>query len=244
MSLLANDTKFSKPATIPVAPARSRLFAELLDSNHDAWRAFRDGEKWTFYREIGDGRPHLPYGAVVLTTEPGKPQTLDFFSTKGKRSLLATYADEVGAAAQQLIEREHIIALFTHLARQLECQSWDHKLSFCGAQVSERCVELQVGTPTYQRLVGDMKARTAPRTAVGLSHPARTQKLGLSVSQHEQNPPFVECCITYPRPIQARFFSFRLAGGLDVITNPMASVVTEHNRNLEERYGECDGERW
>jgi hypothetical protein len=68
------------------------------------------------------------------------------------------------------------------------------------------------------------------------------QRVGLAVSQHEHHSPFMECHITYSRPIQARFFSSRLAVDLEAITNPMAALVIELNRSLEQRYGEFDGE--
>jgi hypothetical protein len=242
MSLLLSERKNHSQTTGLVAPARSRLFTELLDANHDAWRVLRDGDTWTFYREIGDGRAHLPHGSIVLSTGPGTPQTLDFFCSKGRRSLVVSYGDEVAAAAQCLMEREHAIALFNGIASRGTCQNWDHKLSFIGIEVSERCAELRAGTAIFKRLAGDAKAGAVLGSSAAATKIGMKQRLGLAVSQHENHSPFMECHITYPRPIQARFFSSRLAVGLEAITNPMAALVIEHNRNLEQRYGEFDGE--
>jgi hypothetical protein len=178
----------------------------------------------------------------VLSTGPGTPQRLDFFCSKGRRSLVVSYGDEVAAAAQCLMEREHAIALFNGIASRGNCQHWDHKLSFIGIQVSERCAELRAGTAIFKRLAGDAKAGAVLGSSAAATKIGMKQRLGLAVSQHEHHSPLMECHITYPRPIQARFFSSRLAVGLEAITNPMAALVIEHNRSLEQRYGEFDGE--
>jgi hypothetical protein len=238
MSLLANDRR-NLPHTFGlVAPARSHLFSELLDANHDAWRVLRKGDTWTFYREIGEGRVHLPLGAVTLTTGPGVQQTLDFVSTKGTRSLLPTYGPEVAAAAQHLMDREYCVELFSRLARMSTSSFWDYKLSFCGARVTERYAKLRESTPIFQRVAGDANEIGIARGSSCFSYHGPTQRPGLVVSQHEQKRPLIECYITYPRPITMRFFSSKLTVGLEAITNPTASLVLELNGNLEQGYRE------
>ena len=244
MSLFSREKNPSSQATLVAPPTRSRLFTELLDTNHDAWMVSREGGKFTFYREVGNGRAHVPFGSIVLTTGPGISQTLDFYSAKGKRSLLASYGHEVATAAQCLMDREYAISLFNGLAHTLRCQDWDHKLSFMGTEVSERRAELRAGTPAFQRLVGSVQWGAPPESTVFLKNLAYKHRCVLAVSQFDHHSPLIECRSTYPRMIEATFFSTRLTSGLDVITNPMATLVVEHNRNLERRYGEFGGDEW
>ena len=216
-----------------LAAAGSRLFSELLDTNHDAWRVFRDGPKWTFYREVGGRGSRAPLGAVVITSEPGKPQTCDFYSARGKRSLLTTYGDEVPRAAQTLIERERVITLFSKLASSLDAANWDHNLSFCGVAVLERRVQLRSGTRAFQQLVGDVKGRMTVSPSGGFRALPTIGTPGISVSEHEGTAPYVQCSITYPRPLNVTFFSSRLREGVHAITDRMVSMVVEHNRSVQ-----------
>jgi len=48
------------------------------------------------------------------------------------------------------------------------------------------------------------------------------------------------CLISYPRTIEAIFFSSRLTVGLDAITGAMVELITELNRRVEGR-GFVDG---
>jgi hypothetical protein len=239
--------KLASPINLPPfgGPQQSRLFRELLDTNHDAWRVTRKDRAWGFYREIDYGHKSLPFGSVVLTTEPGKPLTFDFYSGRGKHSLLNTYGDEVAHAAQTLIDREYIISLFTKYGRELSSKNWDHHLSFSGEQVTERSAQLRVGTPAHERIVGlapPRSSRLAEYRATGIVGMPRHP--GLMVSQHEGDVPFVECLVSYPRTIEATFFSSRLRVGLYAITEAMASLVIEHNRSVEGREGFTGPSAW
>ena len=215
------------------ATSSSRLLAELLDANHDAWRVFRDFDRWTFYREVGGSGSSAPLGAVVLTSERGKPQTFDFYSARRKRSLLVSYGDEVSSAVQTLVERERVISLFTKLSHRLDARSWDHYISFSGVAVVERRVQLRPDSEAYHKLVGDVRGRVmvSPGGSVRALPPLGSP--GVTVSEHEGAAPFVHCSITYPRPLQMTFFSSRLRVGLHVITDGMVSLVVEHNRSVE-----------
>lgn len=240
MPLVVNTKKDPSQLASPTAPATSRLFSELLDLNHDAWRVSRNNGKWFFYREVGGGLSSSPQGSVVITSEIGKPQTLDFYSAKTKRSLLNTYADEVPRALRILIEREHIISLFTKLARGLDSTNWDNNLTFCGVNVVERRVSLRVGTHPYARLIGDAKSwMNGPALENTFSSQLRNPP-GIVVFQREHKAPYVQCAISYPRAIEANFFSSRLMKGLDAVTEPIVSLVVKHNRNLEERYRDTE----
>lgn len=226
------------------APRGSKLFSELLDPNHDAWRVSRQGARWTFYREVGEEERGLPLGAVVLTSEPGRPQTLDLYSSKGRRSLVQSYGEELPRAAQLLIDRERVLALFTKLAYYLDAPSWDHCLSFAKVEVTDRRVALRSTCAAYERLVGDLRSRVGVGANGSFKAMSFTNLPGLVVSEHEGQSPLMECSITYPRPIELRFYSNRLREGLHAITHTMVSLVVEHNRNLEGRVAESDSDEW
>lgn len=230
----------SRPRTLP----SSRLFSELLDPNHDAWRVFKNGHQWAFYREIGGRAGTIPAGSVVLTTEVGKPQTLDIYTAKGRRSLMTTYADEVPSAAQELIDRERVLSLFSKLAYHLDPSSWDHNLSFAGVEVTERRVALRADAPVYDRLVGDAKARLVGASGSAWRALPHSGSPGLRVSEYEGAPPLVEYDLAYPRAIHGRFFSSRLRQGLHSITYQMVSLVVEHNRSLEGRENSSGCDDW
>ena len=238
MHPVVSTNKDISQLAVPTAPTTSRLFTELLDLDHDAWRVSRIEGKWIFYREVGGDRSSIPLGSVVITTEPGKPPTLDFYSARGKRSLVTTYADELPGAISLLVEREHVISLFTKLARGLDSAHWDNYLTFCGANVMERRSSLSAGTDAYLHLVGDAKSLILAPTPEN-SFPTKLRyPAGIVVSQYEHETPLMQCSITYPRAIEATFFCSRLTKGLDLITETMVSLVIQHNRNLEERYRE------
>ncbi len=230
----------SRPHALPT----SRLFSELLDINHDAWRVFKNGNQWTFYREIGEQPGLYPSASIVLTTEVGKPQTLDLYTRRGRRSLMTSYGDEVPRAAQELIDRERIISLYSKLAYHLDPSSWDHNLSFAGVDVTERRVALRSDAPVYGRIVGDIKARLvggARGTWKTLPHSGVP---GIKVSEYEGGPPLVEYDLTYPRPLAGKFFSTRLRQGLHYITCQMVSMVVDHNRGVERREKRSDCDEW
>ncbi len=235
MSLAAHKTS---PTASPVnsgAPAQSHLFAELLSPNHDAWRVVRKDRSYTFYREVGHDHPRLPFGSIVLRTEPGRPLSFDFYTGRGRRSLLPTYGDEVRQAAQILMDPEYIIALFTKSAVRHSQKSWDHHLSFSGEQLTERSTTLRHGSPLYQRIVGSTHLSLSS-LSVGrgeLSLPRN--EAGLVVSQRERQTPLVRCLISYPRKIEMNFFSSRLTEGLDAITSEMVCLISQLNRGVEER---------
>lgn len=235
MSLEPLKVSLISPLTTLSGPSRSRLLSELLDANHDAWHVGRKGHSWSFYREIGHEHPLLPFGSVVLTTAIGKPQTFDFYSGRGKRSLLTTYGEEVAHATQTLTDREYVISLFTTCAREPGASTWDHRLRFCGDHLTERCVSLRYGTAIYDRIVG------APRpqlSRLSIKHerlvPPRIQA-GLFVSQHDNDVPMARCLISYPRTIEATFFSSRLRAGLEAITGNKVSLIAELNRSAARR---------
>lgn len=227
-----NPTTVESLATMS-GPLPSRLISELLDGNHDAWRVCRQGRSWTFYREIGHGHPRLPFGAIVLKTEPGKPQTFDFYTSRGKRSLLPTYGEEVCRAAQALMDREYVIGLFTKCAVDLSSKNWDHQLSFCGDQLKERSARLRYGTDLYDRIVGTPLGRFSKHPTGGdeAAHPRKAP--GLVVFQRENDVPWVQCLISYPRRIENSFYSSRLTEGLEAVTGEMVSVITELNRSVD-----------
>ena len=240
MSLAAHKTS---PTASPVnsgAPAQSHLFAELLSPNHDAWRVVRRDRAFSFYREIGHDHHLLPFGSIVLTTEPGRPQTFDFYSGRGRHSLLATYGDEVPRAAQILMDRERVISLFTKSAVVLSRKNWDHHLSFSGDQLKERCAALRHGSPLFERVVGATHTGFRPSSAGAEEISLPRIQAGLVVSQVEQESPMARCLISYPRTIEAIFFSSRLTVGLDAITGAMVELITELNRSVEGR-GFVDG---
>ena len=216
-------------------PLQSKLFRELMDADHDAWHVGRKGRAWTFYREIERGHSRLPHGAVVITTEPGKPQTFNFYSRRGSHSLIQTYGDEVAHAAQVLMDRERIIAMFSTCAASLSSQHWDQHLSFSGSQVTERTAKLRIGTPVYEKIVGTGCSRFS-RAAFRRGE-LRMPKAepGLMVSQFDNDVPLAQCLISYPRTIEATFFSSRLREGLNDITEGMVSLIVGHNRTIEEQ---------
>ncbi len=219
----------------PCAPVQSKLFNELLGPNHDAWRVVRKERAFSFYREIAHDHPRLPFGSIVLTTEPGRPQTFDFYSGRGKHSLLETFGDEVPRAAQILMDREHIISLFTKCAVDMSRSNWDHHLSFSGDQLKERCAILRHGSPIFNRLVGVTHSRFI-RPAGGREEISLPRNhAGLVVSQIEHDVPSVRCLISYPRTIETTFFSSRLTAGLNAITGEMVELITELNRSVDGR---------
>lgn len=222
------------------APVQSNLFNELLGPNHDAWHVVRKERSYSFYREVGHNHPRLPFGSIVLTSEPGRPQTFDFDSGRRKHSLLRTYGDEVPRAAQILMDREYIIGLFTRCAVEFGRKYWDHHLSFCGDQLKERCATLRYGTPLFDRIVGTTHSRFSRSAGSkdGLSLP-RTE-VGLVVSQHDNQVPLVRCLLSNPRAIQATFSSSRLTQGLDAITAALVGLIQDLNRDVEDR-GLLDG---
>ena len=230
----------SRPRTLPA----SRLFSELLDPNHDAWRVFKNGQQWVFYREIGARAGLFPAGSIVLTTEVGKPQTLDLYTAKGRRSLMASYSDEVPRAAQELIDRERVISLFSKLAYYLDPSSWDHSLSFAGVDVTERRVALRSDTPVYERLVGDVKSRLVGAPGGIWKALPHSGSPGMRVSEYDGAAPLVEYDFAYPRPINGRFFSSRLRQGLHPIPHQMVSLVVDHNRSLEGRKNSSGCDDW
>lgn len=235
MSLAVTTSSRTSIAGGALPPVQSNLFHELLGPNHDAWRVMQRDRAYSFYREIGHDHPRLPFGSLVLTTEPGRPQTFDFYSGRGKHCLLGTYGDEVPRAAQILLDREHIISLFTKAASDLSRKNWDHHLSFSGDQLKERGASLRHGSPLFERIVGTThtRFRRPPAGAEELSLP-RIQA-GLVVSQVEHDSPMVRCLISYPRTIEATFFSSRLTVGLDAITGEMVELITELNRSVDGR---------
>ena len=61
---------------------------------------------------------------------------------------------------------------------------------------------------------------------------------GLMVSQFDNEIPRAHCLISYPRTIEATFFSSRLREGLNDITEGMVSLIVRHNRSTEaHRFG-------
>jgi hypothetical protein len=236
MSLVVHKTALPTSHTAPsCAPLQSNLFSELLGPDHDAWRVARRDRAYSFYREVGHDHPRLPFGSIVLTTEPGKPQTFDFYSGRRKHSLLQTFGDEVPRAAQILMDREHVISLFTRCAVDLGRKNWDHHLSFCGDQLKERCATLRYGTRLFDHVVGNTHSRFS-RPISGreeLSMP-RTDA-GLVVSQYDNGVPVLRCLIANPRTIEATFASSRLVPGLDAITGAMVGHIQELNRSVEDR---------
>jgi len=219
------------------APARTALFTELLNDNHDAWKVARKERAYSFCREFGHDHPLLPFGLLVLTTEPGKPQTFDFYSARGKHSLLTTYGDEVREAAQILMDREYIIALYTKSAIQHGQENWEHHLSFSGDQLTRRTTTLKHRAPLFDKIVGSTfnPLSSSPVGTGALSLPR--YRAGLVISQHENEVPVVRCQISYPREIEMTFSSSRLCKGLDAITGEMVSFISDLNRRVEtQRY--------
>lgn len=229
---------------LSLSPPTSRLFSELLDANHDAWRVFRNGQLWTFYREIGRPAGGLPTGAVVLTSEVAKPQTCDLYTSKGRRSLVASYSEEIPKAVQALIDRERVISLFSRLAYCLDPSSWDHNLSFSGVDVIERRVALRSDVPAYERLVGDAKGRMVSGGRGSVRSLPHSGGPGLRVSEFDTSSPLVEYDLTYPRHISGRFLSSRLRQGLHSITHQMVALVVDHNRALERSGNDSDCDHW
>jgi hypothetical protein len=209
------------------------LFSELLDENHDAWHVVRKGMAWSFYREIGHDHPRLPFGSIVITTEPGKPQSLDFYSTRSRHSLIQTYGDEVARAAQVLMDRERLIEMFNKCAVSLSSKHWLQNLGFNGSHVTERTAKLKMGTPIYEKIVGTACSRFS--RASFRRGELRMPKVepGVMVSQYDNEIPRAECLISYPRTIEATFFSSRLQTGLNHITEAMVSLIVRHNRAVE-----------
>ena len=222
------------------SPRSSRLMAELLDSNHDAWRVFRCQSAWTFYREVGDGGGALPLGAVVMKTAPGQSQSIHFHSAHGSRSLIHSYGDEVPRAIQLLIDRERLISLFTRASFDSDPRMWDHSLSFSGTEVSERRVSLRGDAPLFERLVGNARSRISGFAGTRGQSSSSAVAPGIAVFEHDGQPPTVECSIIYPRPINLIFHSSRLRIGLNALTNGMVSLVVEHNRSVERRVTGAD----
>jgi hypothetical protein len=233
MSLAVQTTSHTQNLPAIGRPLQSRLFQELLDRDHDAWHVVRNGRAWSFYREIGHDHPRFPFGSIVLTTEPGKPQSLDFFSGRGRHSLIQTYGPEIAHAAQTLMDRERILEMFNKFAATLSSKHWDQHLSFSGSQLTERTAKLRVGTPTYERIVGTACSRFSRRAfrRGELSMPQTPP--GLMVSQFDNEAPLAQCLIAYPRTIEAAFFSSRLREGLYDVTGSMVSMIVRHNREAE-----------
>jgi hypothetical protein len=236
MSLFSSLQKRSSLLPSTDQPVRSRLFREILDANHDAWDVSCKNGTWTFYREIGTSRNRLPFGSIVLTTGRGITPSVDLYSARGKRSLLSSYHPECAVAAQSLMDREYILSLFNGLARTASCRDWDRMLSFNGPVVVERHARVRSGTNALRCLVGGAMWSANPTAAPCQRSFASLHKCALSVSQYDQGSPVIECRITYPRAIEAKFVSSRLLSGLDALTNPLASLGVEHNRSLERRY--------
>jgi len=235
MSLSVQRTeKFSELPTVG-RPLQSKLFDELLDRDHDAWHVGRKGCAWSFYREIERGHSRLPHGAVVITSEPGKPQTFNFYSRRCSHSLIQSYGDEVAHAVQVLTDRERIIDIFTKCAASLSSQNWDQYLSFSGSQVTERTVKLRMGTPVYEKIVGTACSRFSRAAFRRGELRIPKAEAGLMVSQFDNEVPRAHCLISYPRTIEATFFSSRLREGLNDITEEMVSLIVRHNRTIEEQ---------
>ncbi len=235
MSLVVHKTPSSSLPEASSSPARSNLFTELLGPDHDAWRVVRKDRRFSFYREIGHDHPRLPFGSMVLTTEPGTPQSFDFYSKGGKRSLLVTYGDEVRQAAQVLMDREYLIALFTKSATRLSQSSWDHHLSFSCDRLIERSTTLRKGSPLFQKVVGSTHLPSSPPSVERKYLSLPRNHAGLAVSQYGQEAPLVRCLISYPRKIEMSFSSSRLLQGLDAITGEMVDFISDLNRSVETR---------
>lgn len=235
MSLAVQKPASPASSAPSCAPAQSSLFAELLSSNHDDWRVVRKERAHSFYREIGHDHPRLPFGSLVLTTEPGKPQTFDFYSARGRYSLLRTYGDEVRHAAQILMDREYIISLYTRSAANRAQQNWDHHLSFSGEQLTERSTTLRYSAPLYQKIVGSTHFALTPPPAGRCDISLPRHQAGLVVFQRENEVPVARCLISYPRKMEMTFSSSRLSQGLDAITGEMVGFISELNRDVENR---------
>jgi hypothetical protein len=134
---------------------------------------------------------------------------------------------------QHLIDRERVIALFSKLASHHDPASWDHNLSFAGAEVTERRVALRSSSSAYERLVGDAKARMSVSPAGSWRALSPALAPGIRVTECDGFLPLIEYSLTYPRPLSGRFFSSRLRDGLYAITNQMVSLVVAHNRGVE-----------
>lgn len=235
MSLVVHKTPTPSLAETSCSPAPSNLFTELLGPNHDAWRVVRKDRCFSFYREVGHDHPRLPFGSIVLTTEPRKPQTFDFFTASRKYSLLTTYGDEVRQAAQVLMDREYIIALFTNSAVRESAKNWDHHLSFSGEQLTERSTTLRHGSPLYQKIIGTTYLPLSPLARARGELALPRYQAGLVVFQREAEAPFVRCLISYPRKMEMTFSSSRLTQGLDAITGEMVCYISELNRSVDNR---------
>ena len=242
MAPVVHKTSDPSPQRSSCAPLQSNLFVELLSPDHDAWRVVRKDRTYSFYREIGHEHPRLPFGSIVLTTQPGKPQSFDFYSGRGRRSLLNTYGDEVQQAAQILLDREYIIALFTRAAVANNQRNWDHHLTFSGDQLTERSTSLRAGAPLYEKLVGNTYLPGTPSSSTHGTLSLPHNQAGIVVSQRENDAPIARCLISFPRMTELTFVSSRLNAGLDAITGEMVGLITELNRSVENRRYFDEGE--
>lgn len=221
--------------------AASRLFSELLDSNHDAWKIERPRERWFFYREVGGTNSHFPPGSVVISERTGSVATCDFYHSRGRHSLLETFQQEVPQAIDILLSRERCIALFNGLAHTSPKKLFDHSLGFCGEKVTNRIVRLRTDTSVYEHLVGNTHTDLYPSSTSGahfhgLKRSSNALSAGIMVSQHGDDIPKIECSLNYPRPISLQFSSARLWTGVHAVTDSLALLVTEHNREVEQRF--------
>jgi hypothetical protein len=114
------------------------------------------------------------------------------------------------------------------------------RLGFEGEKVTENQVKLSSDTMVYKHLVDDSQVflETTISSHLHIKHNAAKVHIapGMLVSQKGDDPPSMECCLRYPRPITLQFSSRRLVPGLVLLTNNLSRRVVQHNREVARNF--------